>query len=90
MMDPKRDQLETPSASTVLKHPDSSVPRTGREDEPPPPAACPLAWVRHLGGDTSSPTERVIETRAGVATAPADSSKTVSLQTSRQPKDKEK
>ena len=38
-MDPERDQLEPPSASTALKYPDSSVTQTGRLDEPPPPAA---------------------------------------------------
>ena len=33
----------------VLKHPDSSVTRTGRQDEPLPPAACPWVWIRILG-----------------------------------------
>ena len=33
----------------VLKHPDGSVSRTGRQDKPLPPAACPWAWVRILG-----------------------------------------
>ena len=31
-------ELELPSADTGLKHPDSSVPRTRRLDEPPPTA----------------------------------------------------
>ena len=30
MMDPEQDQLESPSVGMVLKHPDHSVPRTGR------------------------------------------------------------
>ena len=41
-----------------------------------------------LGGNIFSPAESVIGTRAGVAMAPVDSSKTTSLQTRRKPKDK--
>ena len=39
-VDPKRGQLGTPSAGTGLKHPDSSVSRIGRWDEPLSTAAC--------------------------------------------------
>ena len=48
-INPKRGELESPSAGTVLKRPDSSVPRTrGRErkDEPSLTAICSLAWDR--------------------------------------------
>ena len=54
-MDPERDDLETTSAGTGLKHPDSNVPQTrgyGRNDEPSPTAICSLAWDR-IRGETS-------------------------------------
>ena len=71
----------------VLKHPDSSVTRSGRQDKSLPRAVCSLAWVRNFGGNTFPPTERVIGTRSGsVTTTPVASSKTASLQTSRKPK----
>ena len=41
-MGPELKELESPSASTGLERPDSSVPRTrgrGTKDEPPPPAS---------------------------------------------------
>ena len=42
----------------VLKHPDSSVPRTerhGRQDEPSPTSICSLAWVRIREGTLLHP-----------------------------------
>ena len=51
-MDPVLKELETPSAGRVLKHPDSSFPRTrGRErkDEPSLTAIYSLAWDRTKG-----------------------------------------
>ena len=87
-MDPEPNQLESPSASTGFEitrqqcHPTWETGRTTA-------AGCLTPGVgSNLGGDTSSPSERVIGKRVGsVATTP-DSSKTASLQTRRKPKDK--
>ena len=42
-MNPESTELESPSAGTGLEKPDSSVPRTGRQNEPLPTASCSLA-----------------------------------------------
>ena len=60
-MNPEPTELESPSAGTVLKHPDGSVPRTGRhgrQDEPSPTAIFSLTGFES-GDYTSPPTERV-------------------------------
>ena len=88
MVNPEPTELEHHRLVRVLKHPDSSVPRTGRQDEPLQTAVCSLACL-NLGGNTSSPTERV-GTRAGTATTPVRSLKTTSLKASRKPEDREK
>ena len=61
-MDPERHQLESPSAGTDLKHPDSSVTQTGRQDEPLPTAACSLPRVQVLG-ETLFPAEIAVGMR---------------------------
>ena len=54
-------------------------------------AGCLPAGVSlNLGGNTSSPTERVTGAQADTARTPVNSSKTASLQASRKPEDKEK
>ena len=85
-MDPETDQLESPSIGIGLETPGQSCHpnwETGRTTA----AGCLTAGVGlNLGGNTSSPTERIIGTRGGsVATTP-DSSKTIFLQASRKHK----
>ena len=87
-MDPEPDQFEPPSASTGFETPGKQCHpnwETGRTTA----AGCLTAGVgSNLRGNTSSPTERAIGTRAGsVATTP-DSSNTVFLQTRCKPRDK--
>ena len=87
-MDPVRDQLESPSARTGFEtpgqqcHPNWEIGRTTAAD-------CLPGVGSNVGRNTSSPTERVIGTRAGsvTTTPPVDSSKTAFLQTRRKPKD---
>ena len=89
-MDPERDQLKPLSASTGFETPgEQGHPswETGRTTA----AGClPAGASSNLGGNTSSPTQRVTGTRAGTATSPVNSSKFASLQASSKPKDKEK
>ena len=88
MMDPEQDQLEPPSASTGFKTPGQQRHpnwETGRTTA----AGYLTAGVgSSLGGDTSSPTERV-DTRADskITAAPTASNATF-LQARRKPNDK--
>ena len=54
-MNPSRRSSNYHRLVRVLKHPDSSVPRTGRQDEPLPTAFCLLAWARTRGETFFSP-----------------------------------
>ena len=88
-MDPERDQLESPSASTGFKTPGQQC-HSNWEIGRTTAAGCLTAGVgSNFGINTSSPTERVIGTRDGsvTTTPPIDSSKTAFLQTRRKPKD---
>ena len=48
-MDPELTELKSYWLVRVFKHPDSSVTRSGRQDEPPPTASSPRAWVQTWG-----------------------------------------
>ena len=90
MVDPERDQLKPPSASTGSETPGQQchpIWETGRTTADGYLAA---GVGSSLGENTSSPTERVTGTRAGTATTPVNSSKTAPQQASCKTKDKEK
>ena len=90
IVDPERDQLEPPLASRGFETPGQQchpIWETGRTTAD----GCLAAGVgSNLGGNTSSPTERVTGTRIGTATTPVNPSKTASLEASSKPEDKEK
>ena len=90
MVDPERDQLKPLSASTGFETPGQQGHASWETGRTTTVGCLPADVSFNLGGNTSSPTERVTGTRAGTATTPVNSSKTSSLQASRKPEDKEK
>ena len=92
IMDQKHDQLEPPSAGTGLETRGQQCPLSGKTLETELTNADGYLLVgmgSNQGGDTSPPTERV-GTRAGTATAPANSSNIIFLKASRKSVDKDK
>ena len=90
IVDPERDQLKPLSASTGFETPEQQGHPSWETRRTTAAGCLPAGVSSNLGGNTSSPTERVTGTRAGTATTPVNSSKTSSLQASRKPEDKEK
>ena len=90
MVDPERDQLKPLSTSTDFETPGQQGHPSWETGRTTAAGCLPAGVSSNLGGNTSSPTERVTGKRAGTATTPVNSSKTPSLQVSRKPEDKEK
>ena len=88
-MDSEQDQLELPSTGTVLETPGQQCPPNGETGRTTADGYLLVGMGSNQGGDTSPPTERV-DTRAGTATTPANSSNTIFLKASRKPEDKKK
>ena len=88
MMDPEQDQLEPPSASTGFETPGQQCHPNWETGRTTAAGYVTAGVVSNLGGDTSSPTERV-DTRAEskITTAPTAPSTTF-LQAKRKPNDK--
>ena len=73
----------------VLKYPDSSVPRTGKQDEPLPTVVCFLAWARTWGETLFPPLKSLSGTRVdSESTTPPAAPNTIFLKVSRKPEDK--
>ena len=88
-VDPEQDQLESPSAGTAFETPGQQCLPNGGTGRITAEGCLLVSVGSNLGGNTFSPTERIIGTRAGsVTTTPIVSSKTASMQTRRKPKDK--
>ena len=90
IVDPERDQLKPLSASTGFEIPGQQGHPSWETGRTTAAGCLPASVSSNLGGNTSSPTERVTRTRAGTATTPINSSKIASLQANRKPEDKEK
>ena len=87
MMDPEQDQLESPSASTGFETPGQQYHPTWETGRTTAAGYLTAGMGSNLGGDTSSPTERV-DTRAQskITTAPT-APNTTFLQARRKPND---
>ena len=88
-MNPEPTELELPSAGTGLETPGQQCPPNGETGRTTADGYLLVGMGSNQGGDTSSPAERV-GTLAGTTTTPANSSNTIFLKASREPKDNEK
>ena len=87
-MKPERDQLESPSASTVFETPGQQCHPNWETERTTAAGYLPAGVGSNLGGDTSSPTECVgMRVASEITTAPA-ASNTVFLKPRRKPNDK--